>query len=61
MEIADVDRSTDVAFDKPFKDKDVPRPIQNVSNVDTGCQETYEDGRTESVSHTYVTLNLRYA
>ncbi len=58
--IPDVDGTTDVTFDKQFKDGDVPC-IQKLFNVETGCQEQYKAAGLMSVSRTYVTLNLRDA
>jgi hypothetical protein len=59
--IPDVDRTTDVIFDEEFKDGDIPHPIQKLFNVGTGCQEQYKAASMKTVSHTYVTLNLRDA
>ena len=59
-EITDVNGTTDITFDKQFNNGGVPHQIEQVFNVDTGCQEKYE-ADTKSVSHTYITLNLREA
>jgi len=60
-EIPDVDGTIDITFDKQINDGAVPRQIEQLFNVDTGCQEKYQAQGTKSESRTYVTLNLRDA